>query len=224
MQFGIKRSKKIMILVVAAVAVAGCVGEENMPASAPAPTTAPTTAPVSAETPGDVSKKLLMVIAPENFRDEELFKPEKIFEDNGVMVTIASTSTGTAKGMLGATVKPDMALADVNMSEYDAIVIVGGGGSKDYLWENLELQHLVKDANARNRVVSAICISPVVLARAGVLEGRRCTVFPDPECVDELKEHGAVYVNRDVVVYDNIITGRDPKSAKSFARAVLDAI
>ncbi len=220
MQFGIKRIKKIMILVVAAAAAAGCVGEEDVPASAPAPTTAP----VSAEAPGDVSKKILMVIAPENFRDEELFEPEKIFEDNGVIVTIASTSTGTAKGMLGATVKPDMALADVNMSEYDAIVIIGGAGSKDYLWENMELQHLVKDANARNRVVSAICISPVVLARAGVLEGKNCTVFPDPECVNELKEHGAVYVNKDVVVSDNIITGRDPKSAKSFARAVLDAI
>ena len=220
MQFEIKRIKKIMVLVVAAVAAAGCVGEEDAPASAPTPTTAP----MSAEAPGDVSKKILMVIAPENFRDEELFEPEKIFEDNGVTVTIASTSTGTAKGMLGATVKPDMALADVNMSEYDAIVIVGGAGSKNYLWENMELRQLVKDANARNRVVSAICISPVVLARAGVLEGKRCTVFPDPECVDELKEHGAAYVNRDVVVSDNVITGRDPKSAKSFARAVLDAI
>ncbi len=219
MQFGIKRIKKIMILVVAAAAAAGCVGEEDVPASTPTPTTAP----VSAEA-GDVSKKILMVIAPENFRDEELFEPEKIFEDNGVIVTIASTSTGTAKGMLGATVKPDMALADVNMSEYDAIVIIGGAGSKDYLWENMELRQMVKDANARNRVVSAICISPVVLARAGVLEGKNCTVFPDPECVNELKEHGAVYVNKDVVVSDNIITGRDPKSAKSFARAVLDAI
>ncbi len=218
MQFGIKKIKKIMILVVAAAAAAGCVGEENVPASAPTPTTVP----MSAETPGDVSKKILMVIAPENFRDEELFEPKKIFEDNGVIVTIASTSTGTAKGMLGATVKPDMALADVNMSEYEAIVIIGGAGSKDYLWENMELRRMVKDANARNRVVSAICISPVVLARAGVLEGKRCTVFPDPECVDELKEHGAVYVNKDVVVSDNIITGRDPKSAKSFARAVLE--
>ena len=47
-------------------------------------------------------------------------------------------------------------------------------------------------------------------------------MFPDPECVNELKEHGAVYVNKDVVVSDNIITGRDPKSAKSFARAVLE--
>ena len=214
----------MMILVVAAAAAAGCVGDEAVPASAPMPTTAPTTAPMSAELPDDVSKKILMVIAPENFRDEEFFEPEKIFEDNGVIVTIASTNTGTAKGVLGATVKPDMALADVNMSEYDAIVIVGGGGSKDYLWENMELQRLVKDANAGNRVVSAICLSPVVLARAGVLEGKRCTVFPNPECVNELKEHGAVYVNRDVVVSDNIVTGRDPKSATSFARAVLDAI
>lgn len=78
------------------------------------------------------------------------------------------------------------------------------------------------DAVVDQTLYSLTSLLPVVLARAGVLEGKRCTVFPDPECVNELKEHGAVYVNKDVVVSDNIITGRDPKSAKSFARAVLE--
>jgi len=215
------QSKTIVILLfiaAASAAAGGCMGEKDVTAPASTPM------PVSPEMSGDVSKKILMVIAPDNFRDEELFEPKKIFEDNGVTVTIASTGTTTAKGMLGATVKPDMALADVNMSEYDGIVIVGGAGSKDYLWENAQLRRLVNDAYAQNRVISAICVSPVVLARAGVLEGKKSTVFPDSECVNELKEHGAVYVNRDVVVSDNIITGRDPRSAKSFAKAVLDAI
>ena len=73
------------------------------------------------------------MITPENFSDEELLEPKRIFEDSGVTVTIASTSTDEARGMLGATVKPDVAKADVNISEYNGITIVGGSGSKKYL-------------------------------------------------------------------------------------------
>jgi protease I len=199
--------KTLMILVVAAAAT-GCVQEKE----------------VCETMSTNVSEKILMVIAPENFRDEELLEPKRIFEDSGVTVTIASTSTDVARGMLGATVKPDVAIADVNISEYNGIAIVGGGGSKKYLWDSVELRQLVVDANEQNMVVSAICLSPVVLARAGVLDGRKCTVFQDPESIRELEECGAVYVNQDVIVSDNVITGRDPRSARLFARAVLDAI
>ncbi len=55
-----------------------------------------------------MDKKVLMIIAHENFRDEELLTPKQIFEKNGIKVTIASTDTTPAKGMLGAVVKPDV--------------------------------------------------------------------------------------------------------------------
>ncbi len=169
-------------------------------------------------------KKILLVIAQEQFRDEECFVPKQLFEAAGVKVTIAAESAETAKGMLGGTIKPDITISDARIDDYDAIVIAGGSGSRKYLWENKALEKLVKEADARKKVVSAICISPVVLARAGVLKGKESTVFKSPDTVRELGKHGAVYMDRDVVVSGRVVTGRDPASADAFGKAVLEAL
>lgn len=169
-------------------------------------------------------KKILLVIAQEQFRDEECFVPKQLFEAAGVKVTIAAEFTKTAKGMLGGTVKPDIAISDVRIDDYDAIVISGGSGSRKYLWDNKALQKLVKEADALKKVIAAICISPVVLARTGILKGKESTVFKSPDTVRELKEHEVVYLDREVVVSDRVVTGRDPASAEAFGKAVLQAL
>ncbi|MHC1585425.1 MAG: DJ-1/PfpI family protein [Candidatus Syntropharchaeia archaeon] len=169
-------------------------------------------------------KNILMVIAPEGFRDEELFDSKRIFEERGAKVEIASIDRNIAKGMLGGAVKPDLVFDEVDIDEYDGIVIVGGIGSKKYLWNDEELISLVREAYYGDKVVSAICLSPVILARAGILEEKESTVFPDPEAIEELERHGAKYVDRDVVVSGRIITGKDPKSVRNFALEVCHAL
>ncbi|KGK99548.1 hypothetical protein LI82_01990 [Methanococcoides methylutens] len=169
-------------------------------------------------------KKILMIVAQENFRDEEFFEPKEVFEKNGAKVTVASNTTKKAKGILGGEVKPDLSISDVNIDEYDAISITGGGGSRQYLWDNKELQDIVRKAKDQGKVVAAICISPVVLANAGVLEGKKSTVFKNDETVRILKERGAKHKDKGVISDGKIVTGRDPKSAKEYGKAVLKAI
>ncbi|WP_292378637.1 DJ-1/PfpI family protein [Methanosarcina sp. UBA289] len=169
-------------------------------------------------------KKILIVIAQEQFRDEECFVPKQIFEAAGVKVTVAAEATKTAKGMLGGTTKPDIKISDARVDDYDAIVITGGSGSRKYLWDNKALQKLLKEADAQKKVISAICISPVVLARTGILKGKESTVFKSPDTVSELKEHGAVYLDREVVISGRVVTGRDPASAEAFGKAILEAL
>lgn len=169
-------------------------------------------------------KKILIVIAQEQFRDEECFVPKKVFEAAGVKVTVAAEATKTAEGMLGGTIEPDIKISDARVDDYDAIVITGGSGSRKYLWDNKALQKLVKEADAQKKVISAICISPVVLARTGILKGKESTVFKSPDTVSELKEHGAVYLDREVVVSGRVVTGRDPASAEAFGKAILEAL
>ncbi|RJQ24710.1 MAG: DJ-1/PfpI family protein [Peptococcaceae bacterium] len=166
-------------------------------------------------------KSILMVIAPKEFRDEEFFKPKEIFEEKGAKVAVASTTADIATGMLGMTVKPDSKISDVNMKDYDAIVIVGGIGSKKHLWGNSRLITLVQDAYNQDKIISAICLSPPVLAKASILEGKKATVFPDQEAIDELKKNGATYVNENVVASDRIVTARGPESAKEFGEALV---
>lgn len=170
------------------------------------------------------NKKVLMVIAQEGFRDEEFFEPRDIFEDEGLSITIASNSTDEATGVLGGTAKPDIAIKNVKIADYDAIVISGGPGARKLLWPDKKLQDLVADAFELDKIVAAICVSPVVLARAGVLEGKKATVFNDPASIKELLDGKADYENKDVIVTDNVVTGRDPAAAEDFGEAVLEAL
>ena len=166
-------------------------------------------------------KKILMVIAQDGFRDEELIVPQKEFVKNRFKVTVASTSSGEAIGKLGARVKPDAEISKVKFLDYDAIVVVGGPGSRDYLWNNKILHKGLADAFAKGKVISAICISPVVLAKAGVLKGHKSTVFPDPESERELKKAGAIYIQKSVVVDGKIVTGNGPDAASKFAQEIM---
>ncbi len=170
------------------------------------------------------SKNILMVIAQKNFRDEEFLEPSGVFKDNGMEVTVASNTTKKAKGMIKEEIKPDISISNANMADYDAIVIIGGGGSRQYLWDNADLHKLVREAVQQDKVAAAICISPVVLAKAKVLKGKKSTVFKDPESVKFLKEGGANYKDKPVIKDGSIVTGRDPKSAVRFGETIVDVL
>ncbi|MFA0822705.1 MAG: DJ-1/PfpI family protein [Methanomethylovorans sp.] len=169
-------------------------------------------------------KKILMVVAQDNFRDEEYFEPRDVLEDAGVSITVASNSTKEAHGALGGKIKPDLSIKDAIMAEFDGLIIAGGGGSREHLWPSKDLQRLVKDAFDQDKIVAAICVSPVVLARAKVLEDRDCTVFKDKECIAEIEKYGGIYKDKDVVVDGNIVTARDPKTAEKFGHAIVDLL
>lgn len=165
-----------------------------------------------------------MVIAPNNFSAEELLEPKRLFELRSIKVTICSTTTETALGQLGETVEPDISISEAQASDYDAIVIVGGDGAQQYLWGDAALRALVKEAYNDGRIVSAICLAPVVLARAGILEGKEATVYEDQVAINEMIKYGASYVNKGVVVTGKVITARGPESSGEFAEAILSEL
>lgn len=169
-------------------------------------------------------KHVLMVIAPNQFRDEELFEPKKVLVEAGAKVSVAACKTGEAKGMLGASVTPELLVSDARAEEYDAIIVVGGMGSPTYLWDDAQLHSLLQTLNRTNKVVAAICLSGAALARAGVLSGKRATVYAVPESLDALKSGGATYVKEHVVRDNNVVTADGPDAATEFGRVVVEAM
>lgn len=175
-----------------------------------------------------MSHKILMVIAPDQFRDEELHVPRQAFEAQGWVVDTVSTKTGDVQGMLGA-VEPvrqnlDFARAQVDQKAYDAVVVVGGMGSPEYLWEDASLHAILNTLAAQNRVVSAICLSGAVLAKAGLLQGKRATVWEMPESLEALKAGGCTYTGEPVTVDGNLVTANGPDAAQAFAQSVIDRV
>lgn len=168
-------------------------------------------------------KKVLMVIAPSKFRDEELFETKSALESSGASVTVASKTTDVSVGMLGGKAQPQLALASAKAADYDAVVFVGGGGAEVYFTDPIAMG-LAKDAFAQGKVVSAICIAPSILANAGLLSGKKATVFKGDKYVGILKAKGASYTGQDVTVDGKIITADGPGSAKKFGQTIASKI
>lgn len=165
--------------------------------------------------------KVLMIIASQRFRDEELLKPRRVLEEQGIKVTVASSSLETAAGMLGAKVKPDILLRDVKVEDYDAVVFIGGTGAQEY-WNDALAHSIAKKAASLNKLLCAICIAPVTLANAGLLSGRKATVFSSE--VGKIESRGANYTGVGVEIDGNIITADGPSSAEKFGVAIANAL
>ncbi|MEW6095421.1 MAG: DJ-1/PfpI family protein [bacterium] len=166
-------------------------------------------------------KKILMIIASSNFRDEEYLVPHKILEAQNLVIVTASSSLEISRGMLGAKVKPDILLSKVTVEDYEAIIFVGGSGSSEY-WNDNTAHNIAQKAVAQNKILAAICIAPVTLANAGVLKGKRATVFSSE--TGKLREKGVNYTGADVETDGNIITANGPLSAEKFAQAIVNLL
>lgn len=166
-------------------------------------------------------KKVAMIIAHRWFRDEELLKPKEILEEQGAKVLTISSSSREAMGMLGAKVRPDLVLDQLNVADFDAIVFVGGKGAKEY-WDDSLAHAIARRTLEQEKILAAICMAPVTLARAGVLEGRNATVWVTER--EKLEEKGAILSNEGVTVDGNIVTGYGPVSVEDFTRAIVEKL
>ena len=166
-------------------------------------------------------KKILMIIASKLFRDEEYIVPREMFEKEGARVTVASDSSELAEGKLGLKVKPDIFIEDISSDEYDAVVFVGGPGSKNF-WNSKTAHRIAKSFSEQNKLVCAICSAPIIISNAGLLRGKRATCFADDK--SELEKGGAIYTGKDVEFDGNFITGNGPSAATELAKTIISRL
>ncbi len=158
--------------------------------------------------------KVLFVIAPKDFRDEELLEPKELLDESNVETTIASKGVEAATGMLGAMVPVDIDYKDANPEDYDAIVFVGGTGAKIY-FEDPIAHELARKA----KIKAAICIAPSILANAGLLKGKKATAYNSEQ--HNLEQQGVEFTGELVTVDNNIVTASGPAAAREFGEAIL---
>lgn len=168
-------------------------------------------------------KSILMVIAHENFRDEEFSEPHSIFTEAKAKVTVASTDTQEAKGMLGMTVKPDILIDDADPLDYAAIVLVGGSGSTE-LWDHEKLHEILHTAQQEKRIIGAICLSPVTLVKAGMVADETLACYRTSEVETIFKEHNVHLSDKPLEVVDNIVTANGPPVARAYAQKIAEML
>ncbi|WP_313535541.1 type 1 glutamine amidotransferase domain-containing protein [Sphingomonas sp.] len=168
----------------------------------------------------------VLMLATDGFEESELFGPRQALLDAGAQVTLASIKTdpitGESGGEKGKSITPDTTLDQIEIDQFDALVLPGGVGNPDKLRMNEKAVAIVRSFMDSQRPVAAICHAPWLLAEADVVAGRRLTSWPSIRT--DLANAGADVVDEEVVTDGNLITSRKPDDIPAFNRAVIAAL
>ena len=158
--------------------------------------------------------KVLFLVAQKGFQDDELARPRRVLESAGAEVVVASSAAGPVSGQ-GGTVLDAHSIVEARPTEFAGAVVVGGPGAAD-LQENGIAHKFFRMVAHDGKPVGALSHGVVLLAKAGLLEGKTATVWLTPDALLALKEGGARYEKKPVVVAGGVVTADGPASAESF--------
>ena len=170
---------------------------------------------------GTGAKRAALIVASQNFRDEELFETKRALDAAAVQTVIASTRIGIIRGALGNIAEANILVGQLRVEDYDAIIFIGGLGAVEYV-ANPAALNLAREAVRQRKILAAISTAPTILANAGVLAGVRATSFLSER--NRLILSGAIYTGIPVEQDRLIITGSSPAASIQFGRAIADAL
>jgi len=164
--------------------------------------------------------KSALVLFAEGSEELETVTVVNILRRGGVQVTLAGLQEGALCGSRGITLQPDTTLAAIQNSQFDMVVLPGGQPGTNHLKADQRVAKLVQHMLSQGKYVTAICAAPLVLAQAGLLDGKRATSFPT--CLDDYPK---VAQQMNAVVEDGrLITSRGPGTAMDFALVLLERL
>jgi len=165
--------------------------------------------------------KALVFLAP-GFEEVEVMTVVDFLKRCGVDVTLAGLREKIVEGSHGVKVIPDEFIEKVRIEGYDAVICPGGSPGWENLRRDKRVIEMVKRAQMDEKLVAAICGGPATLSDAGVLRGKRCTIYPGLE--GELKKGGGKPEEGIVVLDGNLITSMGPATAMAFAYVVAEKL
>ncbi|MFN3599596.1 MAG: DJ-1 family glyoxalase III [Aquificaceae bacterium] len=152
------------------------------------------------------------IILAEGFEEVEAVAPIDVLRRAGVEVIIAGLTPDPVPSARDVKIVPDTTVDNLNPKELDLVILPGGAGGVERLKADPRVERLIKAMQDKKKLIGAICAAPTALAKFGVLEGKRATVYPS--LVEEIKP--AQFVNQRVVEDENLITSQGPGTALEF--------
>ena len=160
----------------------------------------------------------LIFLPKKDFNEEEFTIVRKRLLKAGKQVFITSDDYSVCSGSKGMKVKSDTSFFNVNVKNFGAFILIGGPGARNY-WKNESLHKIIKKFFDSKKVIAAICSSPIILAKAGILLNKKATCNSEDKV--ELINAGIDYQEKNVVVDGNVVTAENAQSALQFAEVIL---
>lgn len=168
-------------------------------------------------------KKILMILAPNTFRDLEYIVPRAFFEAVDFEVTTTSTEL-LSVWRFGFKVNHKWLIKDYKNQDFDAIVFVWWIWSLD-LVSNDDLKEMTFDYLNSGKIVASICAAPRNLLEWWVAKWRKLTWNNWDNNFENLaKEHWAIADIKDIVLDWNLITWYWPEAVESFSNAIIESL
>ncbi len=168
----------------------------------------------------------VLIIATDGFEQSELVEPKRLLEEAGAEVSVASLKPGQIRGWdekdWGDSVGVDLTIGDVSAEDYDALLLPGGQINPDVLRTEHKVIDMVREFDAAEKPIAAICHAPWLLAEADIIEGHTVTGWPSIRT--DLANAGAAVIDEEVVVDGNLITSRKPADIPAFTEALMAAL
>jgi protease I len=163
------------------------------------------------------------VLATNGVEQVELTEPVKALKGAGAQVTVVSLKTGEIQGMnhdqKGDKLPVDKAVADVQPSQFDALLLPGGVQNPDYLRVDKTAVAFVKHFAQSGKPIGAICHGPWTLIEADAVRGKTMTSWPSLHT--DLKNAGANWVDEECVVDGTLVTSRKPDDLPAFNKHLI---
>jgi protease I len=164
------------------------------------------------------------VLATHGFEQSELERPVQALREAGANVEVVSPKPGQIQGWehhdKGRAVPVDRPLAGADPAAYDALMLPGGVMNPDALRLEPKAIDFIRHFVTEKKPVAAICHGPWTLINAGGVEGREMTAWPSLEA--DLKNAGARWVDREVVVDHGLVTSRKPADLPAFCAKMIE--
>jgi protease I len=176
---------------------------------------------------GKLDGKKIAFLATDGVEQSELTEPWKAVEQEGGTPELISLEEGEIQGVEHElekrdTFQVDKVVADADPSDYDGLVLPGGVANPDSLRADENAVDFVRSFMEARKPVGAICHGPWTLVEAGVVDGREMTSYPSIQT--DLKNAGAKWVDKEVVVDDGLVTSRSPRDLDAFCSKVVEEI
>jgi len=174
----------------------------------------------------ELKGKRVAILVDNGFEQVELTQPKQALEQAGAQTHIVSPQSSQVKGWnhtdWGDTVSVDATIDQADAEDYDALMLPGGVMNPDHLRRNEKVQQFVRAFFDAGKPVAAICHAPWTLIDASVVLGRTLTSYPSLQT--DLKNAGATWVDREVVVDNGLVTSRNPDDLPAFNQKMIEEI
>lgn len=170
--------------------------------------------------------KNIAFLFTEGVEQSELTEPLHAVEAAGAESTLVSLDGGVVQMFnhhdRGDSIEAEFAVANVDASDFDGLVLPGGVANPDSLRTDSDAVEFVRGFFDQGKPVGVICHGPWTLIEAEVVRGRTLTSWPSLQT--DLRNAGAYWVDEEVHVDHGLVSSRKPDDLPAFCVKLVETL